>query len=178
MVVPQNMIQNKIDLQIRPATTSDITDVWKILQQAIARRLTDGSTQWQDGYPNEELVRKDIAEKHGYVFIYDEKIAGYAAVFFDLEPEYEELKTWENQPPYAVIHRVAVGSDFLKRGIATEIFRLIENLVIEKGIKSIRVDTIFDNTGMLRIFEKFNYTYRGEVYFRGNARKAFEKKLQ
>ena len=178
MVVPQNMIQNKIDLQIRPATTSDITDVWKILQQAIARRREDGSTQWQDGYPNQEIVRKDIAEKHGYVFIHDEKIAGYAAVFFDLEPEYEELKTWENQPPYAVIHRVAVGSDFLKRGIATEIFRLIENLVIEKGIKSIRVDTIFDNTGMLRIFEKFNYTYRGEVYFRGNARKAFEKKLQ
>jgi GNAT superfamily N-acetyltransferase len=172
------MIQNNIDLKIRPAETGDLADIWNILQQSIARRREDGSTQWQDGYPNEEIVRKDIAEKHGYVFILDEKIAGYAAVFFDLEAEYEELKTWENEPPYVVIHRVAVSSNFLKRGIATEIFRLIENLVIIKGIKSIRVDTIFDNTGMLRIFEKFNYTYRGEVYFRGKARKAFEKKLQ
>ncbi|KIA83466.1 GCN5 family acetyltransferase [Kaistella solincola] len=171
------MIQNKINLKIRPAQTNDIPEIWKILQQAIALRREDGSPQWQDGYPNEEIVRKDVAENHGYVFILNEKIAGYAAIFFDLEPEYEVLKTWENTPPYAVIHRVAVGSDFLKKGIATEIFRLIEKLVIEKGIESIRVDTIFDNLGMLRIFEKLNYTYRGEVYFRGSARKAFEKKL-
>jgi hypothetical protein len=27
-----------------------------ILQQAIARRKADGSNQWQDGYPNPEVI--------------------------------------------------------------------------------------------------------------------------
>jgi hypothetical protein len=30
---------------------------------------------------------------------------------------------------------------------------------------------------MLRVLEKLGYVYCGEVYFRGSARKAFEKKL-
>jgi hypothetical protein len=35
----------------RKATTSEIPQIWDILQQAIARRKEeDGSNQWQDGY--------------------------------------------------------------------------------------------------------------------------------
>jgi hypothetical protein len=30
--------------------------IWIILQQAIARRKADGSNQWQDGYPNPEVI--------------------------------------------------------------------------------------------------------------------------
>ncbi len=39
------------------------------------------------------------------------------------------------------------------------------------------MDTNFDNTPMLRILEKLGYTYCGEVYFRGSARRAYEKVL-
>jgi hypothetical protein len=39
------------------------------------------------------------------------------------------------------------------------------------------VDTNFDNLPMLNIFEKLGYTYCGEVYFRGSARRAYEKVL-
>jgi hypothetical protein len=33
-----------------------------ILQQAIARRKADGSNQWQDGYPNPEVILNDITK--------------------------------------------------------------------------------------------------------------------
>jgi hypothetical protein len=31
-------------------------------QQAIARRKADGSNQWQDGYPNPEVILNDITK--------------------------------------------------------------------------------------------------------------------
>ena len=64
------------------------------------------------------------------------------------------------------------------KGFATEIFRRIEEFSRKNGILSIKVDTNFDNAAMLRILEKLGYKYCGEVYFRGSARKAFEKVLE
>lgn len=54
---------------------------------------------------------------------------------------------------------------------------MIEALCRDKKVYSIKVDTNFDNQPMLKILEKLQYTYCGEVYFRGSARKAFEKLL-
>jgi hypothetical protein len=63
------------------------------------------------------------------------------------------------------------------KGIATKLFEKIEGLSIENNIYSIKVDTNFDNVPMLKILDKLKYTYCGEVYLRGSARKAFEKLL-
>ena len=59
-----------------------------------------------------------------------------------------------------------------------KILQEAEKLAREKGVESIRIDTNFDNIPMLKIIEKEGYKYRGEVYFRGSARKAFEKILK
>jgi GNAT superfamily N-acetyltransferase len=75
------------------------------------------------------------------------------------------------------VHRVAVSKLAKGKGIATKLFKNIEGLCLEKNIHSIKVDTNFDNVPMLKILDKLDYTYCGEVYFRGAARKAFEKKL-
>ena len=59
-----------------------------------------------------------------------------------------------------------------------KILQEAEKLAREKGVESIRIDTNFDNIPMLKIIEKEGYKYRGEVYFLGSARKAFEKILK
>ena len=54
-----------MDYQFRPAKYSEASQVWQILKDAIKRRKKDGSNQWQDGYPNMEVVKKDIEKKTG-----------------------------------------------------------------------------------------------------------------
>ena len=78
---------------------------------------------------------------------------------------------------FLVIHRVAVSNDFLGKGIAVLLFQKLEDFAMENQVFSIKVDTNFDNLAMLHILEKLDYQYCGEVYFRGSARKAFEKVL-
>lgn len=163
---------------LRKAQIPEAEIIWQILQQAIERRRKDGSNQWQDGYPNLEVVKTDISLGKGYVLEIDNAIAAYAALVFNDEPAYNEIiGDWLTNDDFLVIHRVAVSNDFLGKGIAVLLFQKLEEFAKENQVFSIKVDTNFDNLAMLHILEKLDYQYCGEVYFRGSARKAFEKVL-
>ncbi len=163
---------------LRKAQIPEAEIIWQILQQAIERRRKDGSNQWQDGYPNQEVVKTDISLGKGYVLEIDNAIAAYAALVFNDEPAYKEIiGDWLTNDDFLVIHRVAVSDDFLGKGIAVLLFQKLEEFAKENQVFSIKVDTNFDNLAMLHILEKLDYQYCGEVYFRGSARKAFEKVL-
>ena len=163
---------------LRKAQIPEAEIIWQILQQAIERRRKDGSNQWQDGYPNLEVVKTDICLGKGYVLEIDNAIAAYAALVFNDEPAYKEIiGDWLTNDDFLVIHRVAVSNDFLGKGIAVLLFQKLEDFAMENQVFSIKVDTNFDNLAMLHILEKLDYQYCGEVYFRGSARKAFEKVL-
>lgn len=164
-------------MNLRQATIDEVPKIWEILQQAIERRRLDGSQQWQNGYPNVQSIHQDLDLGHAYVLTESDEILAYAAIIFDKEPAYEVLDTWLTKGDYVVIHRVATSDRAKGKGLATRLFELIENLAISEGVFSIKVDTNFDNAPMLRIMDKLGYTYCGEVYFHGSARKAFEKVL-
>jgi len=163
---------------LRKAKQSELPVIWEIIQFAIEQRKQDGSKQWQDGYPNEKSIQNDLDHGYAYVVTDDENILAYAAVIFDKEPAYENIEgKWLSNGDYLVIHRVAVSKQAKGKGVATRLFQMFEDLSRDKKVFSIKVDTNFDNMPMLKILEKLGYTYCGEVYFRGSARKAFEKLL-
>jgi GNAT superfamily N-acetyltransferase len=163
---------------LRRATVTDSDIIWTILQQAIEQRRLDGSTQWQDGYPNPATIQADIEQGYGYVLTAGEAVIAYAAVLLNNEPAYNDIEgKWLTNGDFFVVHRVAVSDTVKGKGIATTLFRLLEPFAVEQEVYSIKVDTNFDNTPMLKILDKLGYTYCGEVFFRGSARKAFEKVL-
>jgi GNAT superfamily N-acetyltransferase len=167
-----------MNYHFQKATLLEIPQIWEIIQQAIVRRKNDGSQQWQDGYPNEDVIRTDIAKGIGYVLLDNSTIVGYAAILFNDEPAYDQLNgTWLTNGDFTVVHRVAISDNYLGKGLAQKIFLFTEDLALANKIYSIKVDTNFDNIPMLKILEKLGYTYCGEVTFRGSFRKAFEKKL-
>ncbi|OAB27180.1 L-amino acid N-acyltransferase YncA [Flavobacterium fryxellicola] len=167
-----------IKYHFRKATLSEMAPIWNILQRAIQRRKEDGSNQWQDGYPNPPVVQKDIEKGEGFVLLQGETIIGYSAVVINNEPAYDQIEgNWLTNADFVVMHRVAISEEHLGKGLAKLMIKNIENFALSNGIYSIKADTNFDNSAMLKIFESLGYSYCGEVYFRGSARKAYEKVL-
>ena len=168
------------ELNLRQANLSDADRIWEILQQAIQKRKEEGRNQWQNGYPNMTVVNNDISNGFGYVFTNNQNlIIGYVAIIDEIEPAYTAIEgQWLNDDPYIVIHRLAVAQDIKIKGLGTWAMTEIEKVAISKNIHTIKVDTNFDNVGMLRVFEKLGYHYCGEVYFDGSPRKAFQKIIQ
>src|SRR5690606_1385395 len=165
-------------LKFRAARPEDAAAIWVILQQAIRRRKEDGSTQWQNGYPNLQTVQADIEKGYGHVLTWNDKIIAYAGLIFNYEPTYEVIDgAWLTLGDFLVVHRIAVSDEVAGKGIATKFFDYFEKYAIENQVYSIKVDTNFDNFPMLKILNKLGYTYCGEIQVSDGARKAFEKVL-
>ncbi|WBV60870.1 GNAT family N-acetyltransferase [Chryseobacterium camelliae] len=164
------------EIKLRKAEIEDRDIIWNILQQAIERRRQDGSTQWQQGYPNLDTVESDIAKGFGYVMTVDGEIAVYTALILNDEPAYSTIEgEWLSNGEFVVVHRVAVDEKFAGQGMVKKLFDHIEEFTKSNGIQSVKVDTNFDNIAMLKILEGKGYTYCGEVFLAGGMRKAFEK---
>ncbi|MBT2619634.1 GNAT family N-acetyltransferase [Chryseobacterium sp. ISL-6] len=163
-------------VKFRKAEIKDRNIIWEIIQQAIERRKADGSTQWQNGYPNADTVESDIAKGFGFVLTVDEAVAVYVALIFNDEPAYSTIEgAWLSNGEFVVVHRVAVSEEFAGQGLVKKLFEHIEDYTKSQGVQSVKVDTNYDNIAMLKILEKQGYSYCGEVVLAGGVRKAFEK---
>ncbi|WP_256004067.1 GNAT family N-acetyltransferase [Pedobacter deserti] len=167
-----------MEYNFREASPNEIDQIWAILDKAIERRKAEGSEQWQDGYPNMEVVRNDISKQAGYVLTEKDQIVGYVAVLVNDEPAYDNIEgKWLSTGDFVVIHRVGIAESHLGRGLARQMLEHIARFAAERNIHSIKADTNFDNPAMIRTFENAGYVYCGEVLLRGKSRRAYEKVL-
>lgn len=168
-----------MSIRFIPAQEQHLKEIWRIIQHAIARRKADGSNQWQDGYPNPDLLKKDIAKKEGFILVDNETIIGYAAVIINDEPQYDDIDgEWLTDGDFVVYHRVAIAPEYLGKGYAQQLITSIHKYALENNVYSVKADTNFDNPAMMKIFEKLGYTYCGGVQINGSPRLAYEKVLR
>lgn len=162
----------------RKAQRNELPQIWDIMQHAIARRKDEGSDQWQDGYPNPEVLQNDIDKGAGFVLTEDDTVVGYCAVMINDEPAYATIDgKWLTNGDFVVFHRIAVAHTHTGKGLARKMMEHIAAFTASNNIRSIKADTNYDNPAMLRVFESMGYSYCGEVYLRGATRKAYEKVL-
>ena len=168
-----------MEYRFRHANYSEASQIWQILKDAIRRRKEDGSSQWQDGYPNMKVIKSDIQKKIGFVFTQNDTIIGYSAVIINDEPDYINIEgKWLSDQDFIVYHRVAISEEFLAKGMAKKMMKLIEQYALSKNIYSLKADTNHDNIPMMKIFEKLGYSFCGIVYIRQSPRRAYEKVLK
>lgn len=167
-------------MEFRRAVEEDINNIMNIIKQAQAYFKEKGINQWQDNYPNNKTISSDIAEKNSYVLIKDNNIVATAAVSFDGEKTYESIYEgeWISNNEYAVIHRIAVDNTYKGSGMSSQIIKNVEQLCLNKGIYSIKVDTHEENISMQKLLKKNKFQYCGMIYLEDRSKRiAFEKIL-
>lgn len=166
-------------IRLEKAKRENIPAYVEILSSARDFQREQGFVQWPDGYPDEREVISDIEEGVGFALMVDDKIAGYMYIGFDGDPAYPKIKgAWHYDEPYAVIHRVAIGSGFRGMGLADRAFTLAEKYCEENGFFNIRIDTDEANKRMRHILLKNGFSYCGTVIQGNGDRMAFDKKTK
>ena len=61
-------------MEFRKSVKSDIPEIMGIIKQAQDYFKEKNIDQWQNGYPNEEVINNDIENEESYVMIKDDKI--------------------------------------------------------------------------------------------------------
>ena len=164
---------------LEAARETEISLYIAILENARDFQREQGFVQWPDNYPAAEDVRKDIAEGKGFALKIGEQVAGYLYIGFDGDPAYPAIKgAWRYDAPYAVVHRIAIGSAFRGQNLADRAFRLVENYCKAHGVYNLRIDTDEQNKRMRHILEKNGFVCCGTVIQGGGDRLAFDKWLR
>ena len=165
-------------IQLRKAKKQELSKAMHIIRMAKEHLKAQGIDQWQDGYPGETHIARDIANEKGYFLIENEELLGYLCIDYDGEPAYETLDgEWATDDPYAVVHRMAFSAQARGKGLADTAFRLVEKQSAEKGVYSLRIDTDEGNKKMRHILEKNGFTYRGTIWFENSVKIAFDKRI-
>ncbi|MGH4051542.1 MAG: GNAT family N-acetyltransferase [Clostridium sp.] len=167
-------------MEFKKAVAADANSIMNIINQAQDYFREREINQWQDNYPNFETVMSDINNKNGYVLLEDNNLVGTVVVTFDGEKNYEFIcdGNWISNDKYAVIHRIAVDINYKGRGLSTIIIKNIERLCLDRGIRSIRVDTHKENISMQKMLSKNDFKYCGIIYLDDQSKRiVFEKRL-
>ena len=158
----------------------DLHSIMKIVGDAQSFLSSLGIDQWQDGYPDENVILADISNNESYIVKDSEgNTMGIAMFSTKLEPTYTFIEgNWltDEKAKYGVIHRMAVSTCGRGKGVAKFVFNTCEQILKENNITSMRIDTHEDNKTMQGLLEKLEYVYCGIIYLEnGDKRLAFEK---
>lgn len=174
------IIEGGSEMEFNKATEEDVNSIMNIIRQAQDYFKEQGINQWQDNYPNSEIVKNDIKNKNGYVLLKNNIIVGTVVVSFDGEKNYEHVYggKWVSNGAYAVIHRIAIDSNNKGLGLSSIIIKNIEKICLNKEVHSIKIDTHKENISMQNMLLKNGFKYCGLIYLENkNERVAFEKRL-
>lgn len=172
------MANKNREYRIQLATRNDLPIIMKMIEAGKKRLKESRVDQWQNGYPNEEIILKDISSGNSYLFFERDTPLATFALFFEDDPTYAFIKEgeWLTMNPYTVIHRIAVSEDHLGKGIMGQLLQIVGVKSLEKGFTSIRIDTHPENKSMQRALLKNNFVFCGHIYLENNdLRFAYEK---
>lgn len=158
---------------IELAKMSDLEYIMNIYQCAIKfMKKTGNPNQWINGYPGENIIKKDIDLDRLYVCRSDNnEIVAVFCYFVGDEPTYAEIfdGKWSNNSPYGVVHRIA------SNGTVKKVADYCLNWCFEQH-PHMRIDTHFDNITMQKVLERCGYEKCGIIKCQdGSLRLAFQK---
>ena len=166
---------------IRKSDKSDVKYLMPIFEEARGTIAALGIDQWQNGYPSEDVILADVELAQSYLCEIDGRVCGTFAMLENGEPTYDKIYdghwlTGDDSRDYIAIHRVAISVSTRGSGLSGKIIGYAMDFAVEKGRKSLRIDTHRGNVVMRRMLEKNGFCYCGIIYLEsGDERVAYEK---
>ncbi len=158
-------------MQIRPSRQEDLPVMLDIYEEA--RRFmqdTGNPTQWNENYPEAELLMRDIELGNSFVVEENAQVIATFALIIGEDPTYRVIEdgAWLNENPYGTVHRLAARTAV--HGVANYVFDWCKGKV-----DNLRADTHEDNKVMQHILEKNGFVRCGRIYVEnGTPRIAFQ----
>ncbi|UQZ33239.1 N-acetyltransferase [Paenibacillus sp. PK3_47] len=165
--------------EIRKAQREEVGEIMELIAKCVQVMQAGGSDQWDDSYPNQEIISSDIENGTLYAYVDNGAIAGILVLDENQSEQYRDIKWTQEQGPHLVMHRLAVHPEVQGKGIARKLIAFAEEHARLAGYTSIRMDTYARNTRALAIYPNLGYEKRGEIFFPGRTASfpVFEKVL-
>lgn len=164
-------------LLFRRAGSSDLPEINLMFQTAVNYLREQGINQWDEVYPDCDVLAKDIAEHSMYVVLSEDAIVSAVTLNEEQPPEYETVGWRIQGEKTGVIHRLCVNAQEQRKGYGKRTVLLAERELRKQGFSCIRLDAFTLNPYSNRLYEALGYQKAGTVQFRKGAFYCYEKRL-
>ncbi len=158
-------------MKIVKAEMQELDTVMEIYGEAREYMRENGNLeQWSGGYPQRELVERDVISGDLFLCKNNGETVGVFFYKFGEDPTYKTIYggEWLNEDKYGVIHRIAVRSH--RKGVASQCFEWAL-----KQCGNVKIDTHKDNIPMQRSLLKNGFSYCGIIHLEnGDERLAYQ----
>ena len=166
-----------MELEFRTATVDDLDALVALYGAAAQDMLRQGIDQWDEYYPDREILAEDVESGDMTLGLLDGQLACAYVVNREYEPEYE-LGAWEHtEGDFCVLHRLCVNPEMQGRGLARQAMARMEKNARDQGFDSVRLDVFSQNLHAQHLYERLGYRRTGEVRFRKGIFYLMEKGL-
>lgn len=151
---------------LRLAEVNDINEIDVIINEAKEFLKKQNIDQWQNGYPNEESIKADIRQRIGYVLVVNQTVAGYAALWQGIDPDYLQIDGQWNESEfnhYTALHRISLSNNFRGQHLSSFLISSLITISRERGYHDIRIDTHENNQVMQHVITNSGFIFRGIV---------------
>jgi len=167
-------------MKIKLAKISDLNSIMKMYKSCVEGMIKNGIDQWDSSYPNSEVIQEDI--KNGTYFIgkIEGEIVGGINIDNKQDPTYSDIDWEDTSDSFLVVHRLGVKQELWNKKIGKDLMLFTERLVIEKNLKSIRLDTYSGNPKAMEFYRRLGYKELGTIDLKPNKNKyhCFEKNIK
>ena len=162
---------------IRKANKEDLYSIMLMYKSCVKGMLANRIDQWDDTYPNAEIISQDLEMMTYYVSIFNEEIIGGINIDQNQDKTYLEIDWEDKSNSFLVVHRLAVKEEYWNKKIGKDLMLFTEKLVKEKELKSIRLDTYSGNPKAIEFYRRLGYRELGTIDLKPNKNKyhCFEK---
>ena len=162
---------------IRKANKRDVDNIMLMYKSCVKGMIANDIDQWDETYPNTGVIMEDLIAQTYFVAIENNVIIGGINIDLDQDKTYLDINWEDTSNSFLVVHRLAVKEEFWKKKIGKKLMIFAEKLVIENGLKSIRLDTYSGNPKAMEFYRRLGYNELGSINLKPNKNEyyCFEK---
>lgn len=143
------------NIYLRQSTLDDLPRVIDIIEGAKKTLRDRGVDQWQQGYPDNEILKQDIQEDISYVLMLDGEVVGVAALQQGYDKNYQDMTSgaWSDnsEVTYSIIHRIAVEAGHQGQHLSASLIQQLLTMSYYLGYRDVRIDTHPENLVMQHV---------------------------
>ena len=164
-------------IMIRTAHFNDL-DVLHCIVRAATRHMDEqGIPQWDEIYPNREILLKDVEKQELHVIEVEGRVTGIVVINDYQSPEYKSVQ-WMYHGRALVVHRLTIHPAYQRKGLATRLMDFVEDTALAENYDCIRLDAFIHNPAAFTLYENRGYRKAGSVRFRKGDFFCYEKAMK
>jgi ribosomal protein S18 acetylase RimI-like enzyme len=151
-------------MRIVQAHQGYIPGVVRLISAATQTMREHGIYQWDEIYPNEQIITKDVDSRSLYVLEEGDLCLAAVALNQEQDEAYQQVQ-WLGGEPVLVVHRLCVDPAYQENGIGSRLMDFAEEHAKQNACVSIRLDAYTGNPRAVRLYKRRGYRKAGQVYF-------------